>query len=152
MAEKLKRWTRVNPHTGCHEWTGVLLHGYGSVSSGVPSPRKLRAHRAAYEMAYGPIPDGLVIDHLCRNTTCCNPAHMEAVPHRENTMRGNGPAARNAKKTRCPKGHPYDEPNTYVAPNGDRYCRTCIAARWPKAREQRARVAALKVEAREPKP
>ena len=71
-----------------------------------------RAHRWAYEYFVGPIPQDLVIDHLCRNTSCVNPNHLEPVTNKENVLRGEGFAARNAKLTHCPQGHPYDEKNT----------------------------------------
>jgi hypothetical protein len=72
----------------------------------------------------GPIPRGLVIDHLCRNTICVNPDHMQVVTVRENTLRGNTFQARNLRKTHCPQGHPYDQANTYLH-RGKRHCRIC---------------------------
>lgn len=83
-------------------------------------------HRFAYEAFVGPIPDGLVIDHLCRNRACVNPAHMEPVLTGENTRRGDMSAmgSHNRAKTHCPQGHPYDEANTGRC-RGERYCRTC---------------------------
>jgi hypothetical protein len=84
------------------------------------TPGRRYAHRAAYEEAYGPIPDGLVIDHLCRVRWCCNPEHLEAVTNRENILRGESPPARNARKERCDRGHEL----TFQA-GGKRYCATC---------------------------
>jgi hypothetical protein len=84
------------------------------------------AHRFAYQMLVGPIPEGLTLDHLCRNTGCCNPEHLEAVTHRDNVLRGVSFAAVNAVKTECPRGHPYDSENTYIVPStGGRLCRLC---------------------------
>lgn len=77
------------------------------------------AHRAAYEAAYGPIPKGLVIDHLCRNTECCNPEHLEAVTQRVNALRGTSRPAVNARKETCPKGHPFTMKGDW------RYCPVC---------------------------
>ena len=88
----------------------------------------VRAHRFAYEILVGPIPAGLELDHLCRIRHCVNPAHLEPVPGQVNTLRGISPSAQNAKKTRCPKGHPYDEENTRLY-RGRRYCRACSQAR-----------------------
>lgn len=79
------------------------------------------AHRAAYERAIGPIPAGLVIDHLCRNPWCANPEHLEAVTNRENSRRG----LRGRLVVACPNGHPYDPANTLYRANGHRRCRTC---------------------------
>lgn len=117
--------TKLNPETGCHEWILHRTLGYGT---GKVGGKAVRAHRLAYEQAYGPIPDGLVIDHLCRNKACCNPAHLEAVTIRENTLRGHGPSAQQALRSHCSKGHPFDEVNTARRANGARRCRACQAA------------------------
>lgn len=118
-------WARVDKGAGCWEWTGKRVNwGYGVVSW---EGRFRAAHRVAYELAVGPIPPGLTIDHLCRNRLCCRPEHLEAVTNIENVMRGNGPAAVNARKTHCPKGHPYDAANTARRSNGDRHCRACYS-------------------------
>jgi hypothetical protein len=83
-------------------------------------------HRVAYELLVGPIPEGLELDHLCRNTRCVNPEHLEPVTGRENLMRAvSSWAAKNAAKTHCPQGHPYDEENTKVKRDGGRACRAC---------------------------
>jgi hypothetical protein len=104
----------------CHLWTGqVDQKGYAWYG-------RLNLHRRAYEDANGPIPQGLVIDHLCRVRHCINPEHLEAVTQRENNLRGNSPAAINARKTHCLRGHAFDEENTYVSPTkGGRSCREC---------------------------
>lgn len=93
-------------------------------------------------MFVGPIPDGLVIDHLCRNPQCVNPMHLEPVTPEENTRRGIGGWNTRAK-THCPQGHPYSGANLYINPtSGARVCRTCNneKARRYKLR-QRAAVA-----------
>ena len=86
------------------------------------------AHRVAYELRYGPIPLGLVLDHLCRIRWCWNPKHLEAVTQAENVDRGdyslNG--ANNRSKTHCLQGHPFDETNTYTNPRRKgRFCKEC---------------------------
>ncbi len=79
--------------SGCIEWTGVMdRHGYGTLD--MPDRTKKLAHRLAYELQVGPIPDGLVIDHLCRNRRCVNVAHMEPVTRAENSLRGESPSIR----------------------------------------------------------
>jgi hypothetical protein len=93
--------------------------GYGGFRDA--KSRMVPAHRWAYETIVGSIPEGLELDHLCRNPSCVNPGHLEPVPHRENLARGIG----NGSKTHCPKGHAYSPENTYTGPNGNRGCRTC---------------------------
>lgn len=82
------------------------------------------AHRVSYETFVGPIPDGLVIDHLCRFRHCINPEHLEPVTARVNTLRGEG-VLMNKRKTHCPKGHPYTDYNTIFNSRGWRVCRQC---------------------------
>jgi len=108
---------------GCWEWTGGISdNGYGRFRAG---GNKGYAHRFAWELLRGPIPGGLTIDHLCRNRRCVNPDHLEPVDCRTNLLRGVGPSAVNATKTRCVNGHPFDQRNTYVWKDGSRYCREC---------------------------
>lgn len=117
-------WAKVNKTEACWEWTASLHpSGYGQFMYVGHRPRA--AHRVAYEWLRGPIPEGLVLDHLCRNRTCVNPDHLEPVTHRENILRGVGASARNVVKTRCDQGHPFDKANTYIDQRGRRTCRTC---------------------------
>lgn len=116
--------------SGCIEWTaGLNGVGYGTFYRGKKSADdngRTYAHRWSYEYYVGPIPEGMHLDHLCRNTKCVNPEHLEPVTCRENLLRGEGPSAVHAKKTHCPAGHPYSGDNLYVHPvKGQRICRTC---------------------------
>lgn len=143
---------------GCWEWQGAASSaGYGKIMTGSRSDGSRRyapAHRWAYEFCVGPIPDGLQLDHLCRNPSCVNPDHLEPVTNRENTLRGNAPirmreanpgAAFQSAKTHCPQGHIYDDANTrWTSATGNhsatRHCRTCNKAQ-DTARHQRDRAA-----------
>lgn len=106
--------------TGCIEYTGPLdARGYGSQITRGPGALRVQTHVAAYEMLVGPVPDGLELDHLCRNPRCCNPSHLEPVTHAEN-MRRAGSAV-----THCIHGHEYTPENTARDGRGRRYCRAC---------------------------
>lgn len=127
--ERLMRHVSVSSD-GCWLWTGALAGGgYGK---GWSNGRTVLAHRWAYQLLVGAVPEGLELDHLCRVRRCVNPEHLEPVTASVNVLRSTGPAVagrHNAIKTHCPQGHPYDEANTYISPSGGRSCRTCSAAR-----------------------
>lgn len=121
-------WAKIDTSGKCWLWTGAKSSaGYGQFAI---TRRLVPAHRVVYEMAIGPIPRGLTIDHLCGTPLCVNPEHLEAVSMRENILRGNGACAENARKTHCKHGHLFDSANTYlrVSSNGHPYraCRTCL--------------------------
>ena len=98
-------------------WTGATDYTYGTFRY---EGKMTRAYRAAWLIFRGPIPDGCEIDHRCRISLCVNPDHLEPVTHQVNVLRGDAPAAVNARKTRCPRGHPYD-----VVEGNRRRCRRC---------------------------
>lgn len=132
-------WAKVEEApNGCWLWKGALdPAGYGRFGSAVAGCRKgltLRAPRIAYELVVGCIPKGMVIDHLCRTPACVNPAHLEAVTIRENTLRGQSFAAVNAAKTICKRGHPLSGGNMFRSVAGFRECRACRRLRDRKAR------------------
>lgn len=184
LAERF--WSKVDKRgpDECWNWTASKQKGYGQFMLG---GRPRRAHRVAYELLVGPIPEGLTLDHLCRNPSCVNPAHLEPVTLSENVIRAaaatrkdccvNGheftpdniwwrisPSGRrwrvcracnreravarmnrekpdrlpaHALRTHCPRGHAYDEANTYYNKNGHRSCRACHRER--ERERQRAR-------------
>lgn len=111
-------WTYLGPFS----WTCVGVP-YGNY-------RGKRAHRLSYEAYKGPIPEGLVLDHLCRNTVCINPDHLEPVTIKENIMRGISFSVINSKKTACPKGHAYDE----IVKQNNRRVRSCSECRLKRVR------------------
>jgi len=130
----------------CWHWLAQKnKNGYGKIRIG---GRWFLAHRAAWILTYGDIDPALTLDHLCRNPACVNPAHLEQVPMRINTLRGIGFAAQNARKTHCPQGHPYSETNTKLTNKRRRgtlvarACRICQQARtraWGQAYRRRMR-------------
>ncbi|MBA7558399.1 hypothetical protein ES708_00002 [subsurface metagenome] len=123
-------WQKVEiQDNGCWNWTGnINWKGYGGFRF---NSHWVKAHRFAYEFLVGPIPEGLQIDHLCRNHRCVNPAHMELVTTQENIRRGNH---HNSAKTHCSQGHPFDLFNTYFW-QGHRECRACHRERARKRYE-----------------
>lgn len=119
----------------CIEWDG----GHSSAGYGQQwiNGKTEYTHRVAYTEAKGPIPDGLQIDHLCRNRGCMNPDHLEAVTPYENKRRS--PffhENQHTRKTHCPYGHPYDKENTYYRPEGWRGCKVCRRRRTREWRER----------------
>ncbi len=134
LPERFWGRTMPCPMSGCWIWTGWSNgQDYGKIRC---DDGKIRAsHRVAYEASRGPIPEGLEIDHLCRNTRCCNPQHLEAVTHRENIIRGDAPRvlgqmskARGAAQTHCKNGHELAGDNL-VGDTPWRKCKTCTLAR-----------------------
>lgn len=110
--------------TACMPWPGAINEqGYGVIARQGKSAK--RAHVAMWVEAFGPVPEGLVLDHLCRNRCCVNVNHLEPVTPKENTLRGEGPTAVNARKAVCDKGHPLDGENLDYHRLGYRRCREC---------------------------
>lgn len=144
--ERFHSYRPEGPPGECWPWLGTVNHeGYGVLQD---NRRQSKAHRVAYELTKGSIPDGYVIDHVCHNADpscplgddclhrrCCNPAHLEAVPSATNITRAK-PLRRH--KTHCPQGHPYDDPeHATLCQNGYPRCKTCHREREAARRAQR---------------
>lgn len=111
-------WEKVDATGDCWEWTASLNDGYGAFFDNV-NRKQWRAHRLVWTLLVGPIPKGMVLDHLCRVKSCVNPDHLEVVTQQENMRRGSWPGRPN-----CVHGHEYTPENTGLA-SGRRFCRTC---------------------------
>lgn len=134
-AERFLGKVAPNASNGCWEWAGHRAPtGYGQVNrNGVTA----YAHRVAYELAVGPIPDGLHLDHLCRNPPCVNPAHLEPVTVGENHRRGLWGVLR----THCFHGHEWVPENLMSNGEGKRCCKVCHREQG-RARKRRKQEAA----------
>lgn len=137
LSERFEAMLDRDAPNGCWVWLGSRGRlGYG-VTPKMGEVKSAIAHRAYLQLLGYEVPDGMHVDHLCRNPPCCNPEHLEVVTPRENILRGVGASATNAAKTHCVNGHEFTEENTYLRPdNGGRQCRTCNHER-SKARAAR---------------
>ena len=133
-----KFFSRIEVKGVCWEWKAAKSHGYGSSWL---NGKQIRAHRISYELFKGEIPKGYEIDHLCRNKTCVNPDHLEAVTHRENLNRSPCTIYTiNSKKTHCPKGHELTGNNLLkLNPPNRRNCRICYN-RYKKSWRRRGQI------------
>ena len=132
-------WKRIEKNftktDGCWLWKGTQQGaGYGVIS--------FLAHRLVYELLVGPIPDSLVIDHLCNERSCVNPNHMRTVTQEVNSMSGGSPPARNARKKRCKHGHRFTAKNTMILSKGPnrrraRTCRICCHREQQRYRDKK---------------
>lgn len=135
---RFSKFISPEPMSGCLLWLGGCdSDGYGIFR--VSTDKQARAHRFAYERARGPVPEELELDHLCRVRSCVNPAHLEAVTGRENTLRGLAITAHHALKTHCVRGHPLYGPNLFRRSDGARGCRLCSYDLRPKKTNRRTR-------------
>lgn len=126
---------RVNTdEPGCWIWPGSKTkNGYGNVMTRPPyveKPRPLLVHRVTYEWFIAPIPEGMDLDHLCRNRACCNPTHLEPVSRQVNSQRGS-----KYRPSQCVHGHPYPE-HMKIRKNGYAMCRTCDLERQRERRKR----------------
>lgn len=136
-SEYAAKYIELDAASGCWAWIGPpASQGYGFANhNGVRS----MAHRFVYQLYRGDIPDGLVLDHLCRNRICVNPDHLEPVTHAENLHRGEGETFVAHRSGVCLKGHELTPDNLYVDPNGTRRCVICCRANRAEAYQRRKR-------------
>jgi hypothetical protein len=142
LASRLIDKSCPEPNSGCWLWTGASQEsGYGKMWNG---SRSEQAHRIAYRVWVGEIPEGQEIDHKCRTPACVNPAHLRAVTHQQNMAVSDAVMGVNSRKTHCIRGHELAGENLRLYPDGSRQCRECLRlhARNAKARK-RARNAGL---------
>lgn len=139
IKERFLEKFKVNPNTGCWEWTGY--HGGAGYAKMKINGKTFVASRVSYMLFKGDIPEGLVVDHLCRIRHCVNPDHLEAISNYENTIiRGVSPLAKNASKPHCKRGHEFTKRNTYLfahkkgMPKTARACRVCRKINKEKSR------------------
>lgn len=130
----MRFWAKVDKQgpNGCWMWTGAKAkedkqhQPYGRFQLATRTP--VAAHRYAYELLIGPIPEGLHLDHLCRNPPCVNPAHLEPVTAYENTRRGLAWVKVKELHTHCKRGHPLTEDNIRYISGKRKGCKTCVKA------------------------
>ena len=130
---EVRFWAKVQKTDACWLWTAAKHpFGYGHIKI---DGRVEAAHRVSWQMARGPVPEGLVLDHLCRTPSCVRPDHMEPVTLWENTRRGTCYSAEAVRKTHCKHGHEFTPENTYHW-RTSRICRTCKGIRDASARRR----------------
>lgn len=143
-------WSHVDKTESCWLWTAGKTRGYGYLGLKhytLEKPVRISAHRLSWQLFVGSIPDGMQIDHLCKNPSCVRPDHLEVVTPKENNHRSDSPSAVYAKRTHCRNGHPYEGDNVRVAKSGNktyRQCVTCYQEYW--RRKQREKFASLPVD------
>jgi hypothetical protein len=145
LTERIEAMSMPLPWSGCTVWLGATSNGYGITS--IDGANRL-AHRVSYELAKGPIPAGLEIDHKCKVRCCINPDHLEPVTGWENNRRSGSPSAKNLVKTHCDHGHEFSTENTRLY-QGKRLCRACDREKVRRYRAKKIKVEQIEEPARE---
>lgn len=134
LMDTTKYWEKVNKTSGCWKW-GAWSNGkgYGLVRI---NGKSYLAHRISYEIAYGEIPKGLVIDHICNNTKCVNPSHLQAITQQQNILRSTKHISKErASKKQCIRGHNLFGDNLYIRKDRRRACKLCKSLASYKSRK-----------------
>lgn len=140
-------WSKVHKTPTCWIWIAGIQNGYGRFYVG---PNNIPAHKFAYELLVGPVPEGLQLDHVkargCLTRACVNPTHLEPVTRHENLLRGDGFPGQNARKDYCPNGHPLIDGNlcTWELTVGKRACKICANEKGKRWRDENKAKLALK--------
>jgi hypothetical protein len=138
--EPTRFWINVDGEGAdtCWIWRGCRFSGSGGYGLFPIRGKSMKAHRWSYEFMVGAIPEGLQLDHLCRNRACVNPWHLEPVTARVNNSRSQSLSALQSRQTHCLHGHEFTEANTRRT-HGRRYCISCYQNRLVRAREETSR-------------
>lgn len=129
IEERFWLYVKKGKPNECWLWTGA--HGrYGMISTMKFRPNSKKhfytsSHRLSYEIEHGPIPNGFLVHHICNNTLCVNPSHLELRTPKTHTIENNSIQGKNYRKSYCKRGHPFDETNTVIDAHGYRQCRIC---------------------------
>jgi hypothetical protein len=136
--DRFEQFIIRDPNSGCWFFMGADdNNGYGGFRRSKEKGGKwTKAHKVSYDLFVGKVPEGKILDHLCRVRCCVNPEHLEPVTYKENADRGLT-GINMSSKTHCPQGHPYRGDNLYIKPNGGRDCKTCRKEANRRCRENR---------------
>lgn len=128
-ADEVSRfWSKVEITDGCWLWKSASAKGYGAFTAWRNGKWcMVRPHIYAYELLVGPVPEGRELHHeVCHNKICCNPSHLLPLTKSEHSFKSDSLAGKRIAQTHCKRGHPFDAVNSYIRPNGTKFCRQCV--------------------------